>query len=171
MKYDNINLELIPILYPNIDNCVTNEKIDNELSTKFWTNKNITGSQKTCLLKLRHGQYMRNARKQLFFGREAFSSITCPICNSLDPDTWLHVLLKCKQHHIHALRTKRHNKALWELRKLIVASNKSSCYVLMNAGTYNNNPPENTIPPWLPPCTLLWREGSALGKHLASGCN
>ena len=57
---------------------------------------------KKCLLKLRHGQYMGNAKKQLFFGKEAFLSITCPICNPPDPDTWLHVLLECKQHHIHA---------------------------------------------------------------------
>ena len=122
-KYNkNINLKLSPILYPNIDKWIANEKIDNVLSNKFWTNKNIMDSQKACLLKLRHGQYIGNARKQLFFGRETFLSITCPICNSLDPDTWLHVLLKCKQHHIHALRIKRHNKSVWEPRKLIVAS-------------------------------------------------
>ena len=153
VKYNKkINLELIPTLYPNINKWIANDKIDNELSNKFWTNKNITDSQKTCLLKLRHGQYMGNARKQLFFGREAFPSITCSICNSTDPDTWLHVLLKCKQQHIHALRIKRHNKAVWELRKLLVSSKKSRCYILMNAGIYNNDPPENTDPPWLLTC-------------------
>ena len=62
-------------------------------------------------------------------------------------------LLKCNQHHIHALRVKRHNKAVWELRQLILSSQKSRCYILMNAGTFNNNPQENTIPPWLLPCT------------------
>src|ERR1700737_2635726 len=36
---------------------------------------------------------------------------------------------------------------------LIVASKKSSCYILMNAGTFNNNPPENIVPPCLLPCT------------------
>ena len=96
---------------------------------------------------------MGNVRKWPFFGREAILPITCPICNSPDPDTWLHVLLKCKQHHIHALQTKRHNKAIWELRKLLVASRKSRCYVLMNASTFNSNPLENTVPPWLIPCT------------------
>jgi len=152
-KYDNnINLESIPILYPNIDKWIANEKLDNELSNEFGTNKNITDSQKTCILKLKHGQYMGNAMKQLFFGRASFPSITCPICNSLDPDTWLHILLKCKQHHIHALRIKRHNKAVWELRKLIVASKKSRCYILMNVGTYNNNAPKNIVLPWLLPC-------------------
>ena len=94
-----------------------------------------------------HGE----CHKQLFFGREVFSSITCPICNSPNPDTWLHVLLKCKQHHMHALRTKRHNKAIWELRKLIVTSKKSRCYALMNASTFNNDPLENIVPPWLLP--------------------
>ena len=78
-------------MYVNTDKWVANQKIDIELSNKFWTNKNIIDSQKPCLLKLRHGQYVGNARKQLFFGREAFPSITCPICNSPNPDTWLHV--------------------------------------------------------------------------------
>ena len=113
--------------------------------------QNITDSQKICLLKLRHGHYMRTAMIQ--FGREAFPSIACPICNSPYPDTWLHVLLNCKQHHIHALQTKRHDKVVWELRKLIVASKKLICYVLMNACTFNNDPLEYTVPPWLLPCT------------------
>ena len=112
-QYCHPNLLLVHLnVNFRMDKWITNEKMENESSNKFWTNKNITDSQKTCLLKLTHGQYMGNARKQLFFGREAFPSITCPICNSLNPDTWLHVLLKCKQHHIHALRTKRHNKAV-----------------------------------------------------------
>ena len=93
IKYDRRNhLEVAATLFSNIDIWVTNEDIDNELSNDFWNNKNITDFQKTCLLKLRHGQYMGNARKQLFFGREAFPSITCSICDSIDPDTWLHVL-------------------------------------------------------------------------------
>jgi hypothetical protein len=130
-----------------------NQDIDNELSNNFWSNPTIIDSQKTCILKFRTGQYMGNAKKQLFFGIERFPSNTCPICNSSDADTWLHVLLKCNQHHIHALRTKRHNKAVWELRKLILSSQKSRCYILMNAGTFNNNPQENTVPTWLLPCT------------------
>ena len=96
---------------------------------------------------------MGNARKQLFFSRETYPSITCSICNSLEPDTWLHVLLNCKQSHIHALQTKRHNKAVWTLRKLIVSSKHSRCFIRMNAGTFNESTPENTIPPWLLPCT------------------
>ena len=89
---------------------------------------------------------MGNARIQLFVGREAFPSITCPIYNYLDLDTWLHVLLKCKQHHIYAFQTKRHTTTKWELRKFIVASKKSKCYVLMNASTFNNDPPEIPSP-------------------------
>ena len=113
IKHERVyNLKVIATNFPNIDKWITNKDIDNELPNEYWHNKHITDSQKTCLLKLRHGQYMDNARKQLFFGREAYPSITCSICNSLEPDTWLHVLLNCKQNHIHALRTKRHNKAL-----------------------------------------------------------
>ena len=135
IKYDRkYNLEIIATDFPNIDKWVANKDIDNELSNEYWTNKHITDSQKTCLLKLRHGQYIDNARKQLFFGRETYPSITCSICNSLEPDTWLHVLLNCRQSHIHALQIKRYNKAVWALRKLIVSSKHSRCYIHMNVG-------------------------------------
>ena len=96
---------------------------------------------------------MSNAQKQLFFGREAYPSITSSICNSLEPNMWLHILLNCRQSHIHALRTKRYNKAIWALRKLIVSSKHSKYYILMNARTFNDNPLENTVPLWLLPCT------------------
>ena len=88
IKYDRRNhLEVATTLFPNIDKWVTNEDIDNDLFNNFWNNKNIIDFQKICLLKLRHGQYMGNAKKQLFFGREAFPSITCSIYDSIDPDT------------------------------------------------------------------------------------
>ena len=96
--------------------------------------------------------FAQEPRKQLFFGRQRFPTITCPICNSYEPDTWLHVLLTCKQQHIHALHVKRHNKAVWEIKKLLIPSEKSRCYTLMNAGTFNDNPQENTVPNWLLPC-------------------
>ena len=57
-----------------------------------WIEKDIKDSQETCLLKLRHGQYMGNGRKQLFLGRETYRSITCSIYNSVEPQTLLHVL-------------------------------------------------------------------------------
>ena len=96
---------------------------------------------------------MDQARKQLFFGIEAYPSKTCPICNSSNADTWLHVLLKCKQQYIHALITKRHNKVVWETSKLILSTKISRHYTLMNAGTHNELPQENTLPTWLLPCT------------------
>ena len=67
IKHDRkYNLKVITKEFPNINKCIANADIDNELSNKNWTNKHITDSQKTCLLKLRHGQYMGNARKKLF---------------------------------------------------------------------------------------------------------
>ena len=42
---------------------------------------------------------------------------------------------------------------VWELRKLIVTSKKLKCYVLVNVGTFNNDPPENIVPTWLLPRT------------------
>ena len=153
-KHDqNKNIQIMANRFPNINKWTTNPDINNELSNDFWHNPRITDAQKTNILKFRTGQYMGNARKQLFFGRERFPSITCSICNSQDADTWLHVLLKCNHHHIHAIRVKRHNKAVWELRKLILSSEKSRCYILMNAGTFNANPQENTVPPWLLACS------------------
>ena len=152
-KYDKTNLEIMATQTPNIHKWTSNADIDKELSNEFWTNPNITDKQKSCLIKFRTGTYMGQARKQLFFGRQRYPTITCPICNSYEPDTWLHVLLKCRQQHIHSLHVKRHNKAVWEIRKLLISSEKSRCYILMNAGTFNNNPQENTVPNWLLPCT------------------
>jgi hypothetical protein len=97
-------------------------------------------NKKTCLVKFRTGLYMGHARKQLLVGREAYPSNTCPIYNSLDADAWLHVLFKCKQQHIHVLITKRHNKAVWEIRKIIISNKISRHYTFINAGTYNGLP-------------------------------
>ena len=64
IKHDRKNnLEVVATLFLNIDKWIANEDIDNDLSNDFWTNKNITDSQKTCPLKLQHEQYMGNARK------------------------------------------------------------------------------------------------------------
>ena len=106
-----------------------------------------------CFIKFRTGTYMGQARKQTFFGRQRFPIITCPICNSYEPDTWLHVLLTCRQQHIHSLHVKRHNKAVWEIKKLLISSKKSRCYTLINVGIFNNNPQETTVPNWLLPWT------------------
>ena len=92
-----------------------------------------------------------------FFVIAWFPSITCPICNSLDANRWLHVLLKFNHHYIHALRVKRHNKSIWGFRKLTIKSQKLRCYTFVNTSTLNNNPRENKVPPWLLPCTSGWQ--------------
>ena len=79
---------------------------------------------------------MGQARKQTFFGRQRFPTITCPICNSYEHDTWLHALLTCRQQHIHSLHVKSHNKAVWEIMKLLISSENSRCYTLMNASSF-----------------------------------
>jgi hypothetical protein len=86
---------------------------------------------------------MGNAHKQLFFGPILYPSITCPICNSLEIDTWPHVLLSCTNPHIHALRIKHHNKAVTEIRKLLVYSSHSRSYILTPKG------PETIFKPFL----------------------
>jgi hypothetical protein len=95
---------------------------------------------------------MGNARKHLFWPLR-YPTITCSLCNTNAVDTWPHVLLSCPQPHLHALRIKHHNKAVWELCKLLVSSPLSRCMILMNASYFNSNPPENTVPPWPLPCT------------------
>jgi hypothetical protein len=75
----------------------------------------------------------------------------CSIYNSPAIDTWSHVLYNCTNPHIHTLRIKRHNKAVFKIRKLLVASSHSRSYILINAGIYDANPPDNTVPPWLLP--------------------
>ena len=146
------NLALIATQTHQLHKWLDNKDIDKALSNDFWNNPTITDKQKTCLIKFRTGQYMGHARKQLFFGINAYPSHTCPICNSPEADTWLHVLLKCKQQHIHALITKIHNKAVWEIHKLLVSNKITRHDILMNAGTYNELPQDNTVPTWLLPC-------------------
>ena len=82
----------------------------------------------------------------MFFGRQRFPTITYPFCNSYEPDTWLHVLLTYRQQHIHSLHVKRHNKVVWEIMKSLISSEKSRFYVLMNVGTFNDNPQESIFP-------------------------
>ena len=96
---------------------------------------------------------MGNARKQLFFGEKPTPQSHALYAILLEPNTWLHVLLNCRQSHVHALCIKRHNKAVWALRKLIVSSKHTRCYICMNAGTFNENTPKSMVPPWLLPCT------------------
>jgi hypothetical protein len=52
----------------------------------------------------------------------------------IQPDTWLHILLCCKEPHIHKLRINRHNKAVHEIWKLLISDTKSRCFTLVNAG-------------------------------------
>ena len=152
LKYDKKhNLTIMASQTDQLHKWVENKDIDKTLSNDFLNNPVI--KQKTCLVKFRTGQYMGHARKRFFFGRIAYPSHTCPICNTLEACTWLHVLLKCKQQYIQALITKKHNKAVWEIRKLLISNKITRHYTLMNACIYNDSPQENRVPTWLLPCT------------------
>jgi hypothetical protein len=126
IKYHIIeNLEHMVTQTPNIYKWTSNADINKELSNEFWNNPHITDKQKSCLVKFRTRTYMGHAGKQLIFGRQRYPTITCPICNSYEPDIWLHKLLTCRQQHICSLHIKRHNKDVWEIRKLLISSKKS----------------------------------------------
>jgi hypothetical protein len=88
---------------------------------------------------------MGNAHKHLFW---PLRYPTNSLCTTNEVDTWPHVLLSYPP-HLHALQIKRHNKAIWEICKLLISSPLSRCLILMNVGYFNNNPPDNTIPSWL----------------------
>ena len=95
LRYDKKHtLEVIANQTHQPHKWLKNKNINKTLSNNFWTNPSIIDKQKKCLVKFQTRQYMGQARKQLFFGREAYPSKTCPICNSSNADTWLHVLLK-----------------------------------------------------------------------------
>ena len=73
LKYDkNHNLEVIANQTHQLHKWLENKDIDKTLSNNLWKNPSITNKQKTYLIKFRMGQYMGHARKQLFFGREAY---------------------------------------------------------------------------------------------------
>jgi hypothetical protein len=73
----------------------------------------------------------------------------------IQPDTGLHILLCCKEPHIHKLRINRHNKVVQEIRKLLISNAKSRCFILTNAGKIDGQPQENTVPNWLLPCSCI----------------
>jgi hypothetical protein len=152
-KYTTENhLTKLPQNFPNIHKWTNDTNIDNVSSNEFWTNPQISENQIKQLIKFRTNQYMGNARKHLFWPLR-YPTNTCSLCTSNEVDTWPHVLLSCPQPHLHALRVKRHNKAIWEIRKLLLSSPLSRCLTLMNSRYFNNNPPNNAVPSWLLPCT------------------
>jgi hypothetical protein len=142
----------LPKKFDNINKWINNPLIDNKISNKFWTNPTVTDSQITQLLKFRYGQYMGNARKHLFWS-ELFPNINCSLCRMIQPDTWLHILLCCKEPNIHKLHISRHNKAVHKIRKLLISNTKSRCFTLVNAGKADGQTQENTVPNWLLPCS------------------
>ena len=155
IKYTTYNyLTELARNFPNIHKWTSDVNIDNISSNTFWTNPQISKKQVKQLIKFHTDQYMGNAQKHLFWPLR-YPSITCSLCNTNSIDTWPHVLLTCPQPHLHALRITRHNKAVWEIRKLLISSPLSRCMTLMNVGSFHFQPPENIVPTWFLPCTCL----------------
>jgi hypothetical protein len=127
--------------------------INNISSNEFWTNPQISENQVKQLIKFRTNQYMGNVQKHLFWPLR-YPSITCSLCTTNKVDTWPHVLFSYPQPHLHALRVKRHNKAVWEIRKLLLSLPLSRCLILMNAG-YLTIIPQTIQYPLAPAICLL----------------
>jgi hypothetical protein len=94
---------------------------------------------------------MGNARKYLFWNK-LFPNINCSLCRMTQPYTWLHILLCCTEPHIYKLCINRHNKAVYEIHKLLISNTKSRCFILVNVGKFDGQTQENTVPNWLLPC-------------------
>ena len=88
---------------------------------------------------------MGNVRKH-FFWNDLFPNVNCSLCQIIQPDTWLHVLLCYTKPHIYKLRINQHNKAVQEIRKFLISNIESQCYTLMNAGKTDGQAQENTVP-------------------------
>jgi hypothetical protein len=151
-KLEKEENEKLACIFDNINKWINNPLIDNKISNNLWTNPTVTDSQITQLLKFRYGQYMENAKKHLLWN-ELFPNINCLLCRMIQPYTWLHILLCCKEPNIHRLRISRHNKAIHEIRKLLISNTKSRCFTLVNAGKLDGQTHENTVPNWLLPCS------------------
>jgi hypothetical protein len=95
---------------------------------------------------------MGNARKHLFWN-ELYPNINCSLCRMIQPNAWLHILLCCIEPNIHKLHISRHNKAVQEIRKLLISNTKSQCFTLVNAGKSDGHTQENIVPNWLLPCS------------------
>jgi hypothetical protein len=95
---------------------------------------------------------MGNTRKHLFWN-ELFPNINCSLCRMIEPDTWLHILLCCKEPNIHKLHINKHNKAVHKIQKLLISNTKSRCFTLVNAGKSDGQTKENIVPNWLLPCS------------------
>ena len=155
-KFDRENnLEILAEQFSNINKWTTNPSSIIQSPITSGPIPSITNSQKTNLLKFRTGQYMGQCQKTTILWNS-----TIPLKNM----SYLHTR-KTQTHGFMSssyvnnttytpLRTKRHNKAVWEIRKLILSSNKSRCYTLMNAGTFNNNPPRKYNTHMAPPIHL-----------------
>jgi hypothetical protein len=131
--------------FDNINKWINNPLIDNKISNNLWTNPTITDAQIIQLLKFRYGQYMGNARKHLFWS-ELHPNINCSICRMTQPDTWLHILLYCTEPHIHKLRINSHNKAVQEVRKMLISNATSHYFIQVNTGKSDGQAHENTVP-------------------------
>ena len=112
----------------------------------YWTKKLINGSRETCLMTVRHGQYMDNGRKQLVLDTKLYHSLTCSICNSVEPQTSLHVRLNCRESYIHDLHRERHNKVVSVVRELPIQPLHYRCYIFVNVATFTDNPSRNRVP-------------------------
>ena len=122
----------------------SNKDIDNHSLMPFGKTL-LSLTHKNLHRKLQDWSIYRKYINKMFFGHNRVISKTCPICDTTDNDPWLHVLLKCKQHHIHSLQVKRHNKAVWEIRNLLISHSETRCLKYMHAGTFHNNSPENRV--------------------------
>ena len=95
---------------------------------------------------------MGNHRKNIFWPI-THPNPNCTLCHKNERDTWPHLLSTCEHPFLKGLRIARHNKAVHLLTQTLQANKNTRFFTLTNAGNFNNQPQEQTVPGWLLQCT------------------
>ena len=95
---------------------------------------------------------MGNHNKYIFWPLK-YQNPNCTLCHKIDRDTWPHLLSTCENTYLKGLRIARHNKAVHLITQTLQANKNIRFLTMTNAGKFNNNAPEQTVPEWLLKCT------------------
>jgi ribonuclease HI len=127
-------------------------------SARFWDSPQVSDAGRTQVLKARYG-VLWNAKiamrmgKAYPFGAHGISRGDCPLCHA--PDSAAHMLGGCRDPHMRALFTARHDKAARILIEHMRKGAHGSFYMLADVGTPSSLEPlgvkDKRIPRWIIP--------------------
>lgn len=88
--------------------------------------------------------------------------------HSLAPQRNRHVApspSKCTDRYIYGLRISRHVKVVHNIDNILLSSNLTRCYQLINVGSQHNRPCDNTLPSWFLPCECYFAHCTCLATQ------